>query len=63
VISHCNHSIPHTAKLGRFNTKFLCTRCGICIATWQTDSVKIRRIPVKVNSRIELTEKEKEELR
>jgi hypothetical protein len=63
MISNCNHSIPHIVKLDRFTTKFLCKRCGICIATWQTDSVKIRRIPVKVSSRRELTEKEKEELR
>ncbi|MBV9667422.1 MAG: hypothetical protein JO327_04755 [Nitrososphaeraceae archaeon] len=50
-------------KFNRFTTKLLCKRCGICIATWQTGSVKIRRIPVKVSSRRELTEKEKEELR
>jgi hypothetical protein len=63
VISNCSHPIPHMVKFNRFTTKFLCKRCGICIATWQTDSVKIRRIPVNVSSRRELTEKEKEELR
>jgi hypothetical protein len=55
--------MPHVVKVDRVTTKFLCKRCGICIATWQTDSVKIRRIPVKVSSTRELTEKEKEELR
>jgi hypothetical protein len=62
VISNCSHPIPHTVKIDRVTTKFLCKRCGICIATWQRDSVKIRKIPVKFSSR-ELTEKEKEELR
>jgi hypothetical protein len=63
MISNCNHPLPHVVKFDRVTTKFLCKRCGICIATWQTDSLKIRRIPVKVSIRRETTEKEKEELR
>jgi hypothetical protein len=57
--------MPHVVKVDKVTTKFLCKNktCGICIATWQTDSVKIRRILVKVSSTRELTEKEKEELR
>jgi hypothetical protein len=51
-------------KVDRFTTKFLCKRYGICIATWQTDSIKIRRRSVvKISHRREMTEKEKEELR